>query len=52
MGCVQVENGVFHFMGRNDFQVKISGVRIECEEVRLNLAFGHGWVWELGFRAG
>lgn len=29
----KVENGVFHYMGRNDFQVKISGVRIECEEV-------------------
>ncbi|CAE7484383.1 cmdD, partial [Symbiodinium sp. CCMP2456] len=29
----KVENGVFHYMGRNDFQVKISGVRVECEEV-------------------
>lgn len=26
-------NETFHYMGRNDFQVKISGVRIECEEV-------------------
>lgn len=29
----KVEDGTFHYMGRNDFQVKISGVRIECEEV-------------------
>mmetsp|Transcript_49844 Transcript_49844/g.116280 ORF Transcript_49844/g.116280 Transcript_49844/m.116280 type:complete len:1480 (-) Transcript_49844:74-4513(-) len=29
----RVENGIFHYVGRNDFQVKISGVRIECEEV-------------------
>ncbi|CAE7558766.1 ppsC [Symbiodinium natans] len=29
----KVEDGIFHYMGRNDFQVKISGVRIECEEV-------------------
>ena len=27
-----MEDGIFHYMGRNDFQVKISGVRIECEE--------------------
>ena len=27
-----MEDGVFHYLGRNDFQVKISGVRIECEE--------------------
>ncbi|CAE7446369.1 cmdD, partial [Symbiodinium pilosum] len=29
----KVVDGDYHYMGRNDFQVKISGVRIECEEV-------------------
>lgn len=27
------EDGAFEYMGRNDFQVKIGGVRVECEEV-------------------
>lgn len=27
------EDGVFEILGRNDFQVKIGGVRIECEEI-------------------
>lgn len=31
--CKVDADGIFHYMGRNDFQVKISGVRIECEEV-------------------
>jgi len=26
-------DGIFEYMGRSDFQVKIGGVRIECEEV-------------------
>lgn len=29
----QRSGGVFEYLGRNDFQVKIGGVRIECEEV-------------------
>eukprot|EP00931_Biecheleriopsis_adriatica_P031383 TRINITY_DN18408_c0_g1_i2.p1 TRINITY_DN18408_c0_g1~~TRINITY_DN18408_c0_g1_i2.p1 ORF type:complete len:1482 (+),score=319.04 TRINITY_DN18408_c0_g1_i2:56-4501(+) len=27
------DDGAFEYLGRNDFQVKIGGVRIECEEV-------------------
>eukprot|EP00933_Yihiella_yeosuensis_P032270 TRINITY_DN25857_c0_g1_i1.p1 TRINITY_DN25857_c0_g1~~TRINITY_DN25857_c0_g1_i1.p1 ORF type:complete len:604 (+),score=141.50 TRINITY_DN25857_c0_g1_i1:258-1814(+) len=31
------DDGVFEYLGRNDFQVKIGGVRIECEEVSATL---------------
>lgn len=31
------EDGVFEIVGRNDFQVKIGGVRIECEEISAAL---------------
>ncbi|CAJ1425077.1 unnamed protein product [Effrenium voratum] len=29
----KAEGETYHYLGRNDFQVKISGVRVECEEV-------------------
>ena len=31
------ENGELHFVGRNDFQVKINGLRIELAEIEKNL---------------
>lgn len=40
---VELRNGVFHFRGRTDSQVKIRGHRVELDEIRSVLE-NHDWV--------